>query len=200
MKLLFIGDIVGRPGRDLVKVGVPALVARHGVDLVIANGENAAAGFGITRDIGEQLFALGIDVHDLGQPHLGQERSPRLHPARAAAAAPRQLPGRHARPRRGAGDGRQRRARRRRQRDGSRLPRQHRRPVHDRGARSRAAQGRGRARSCSSTYTPRSPPRRSRWAGTSTARPPPSSARTRTCRRPMPASCRKAPPTSPTSA
>jgi metallophosphoesterase (TIGR00282 family) len=62
VKLLFIGDIVGRPGRDLVKVGIPALVAEHGVDVVIANGENAAAGFGITRDIGEQLFALGIDV------------------------------------------------------------------------------------------------------------------------------------------
>jgi 2',3'-cyclic-nucleotide 2'-phosphodiesterase len=60
--LLFIGDIVGRPGRDLVKVGIPALVAHHRVDMVIANGENAAAGFGITRDIGEQLFALGIDV------------------------------------------------------------------------------------------------------------------------------------------
>ena len=62
MRLLFIGDIVGRPGRDLVKIGVPALVAHHGVDLVIANGENAAAGFGITRDIGEQLFAIGVDV------------------------------------------------------------------------------------------------------------------------------------------
>jgi metallophosphoesterase (TIGR00282 family) len=62
VRLLFIGDIVGRPGRDLVKVGVPALVARYAVDVVVANGENAAAGFGITRDIAEQLFALGIDV------------------------------------------------------------------------------------------------------------------------------------------
>jgi len=62
VRLLFIGDIVGRPGRELVKAGVPALVAHHAVDLVIANGENAAAGFGITREIGEQLFALGIDV------------------------------------------------------------------------------------------------------------------------------------------
>jgi len=62
VKLLFIGDIVGRPGRDLVKAGVPALVAHHGIDLVIANGENAAAGFGITREIGAQLFAAGIDV------------------------------------------------------------------------------------------------------------------------------------------
>ena len=79
VKLLFIGDIVGRPGRDLVQRGVPALVARHAVDLVIANGENAAGGVGITRDIGEQLFALGIDVHHVGQSHLGQARSARVH-------------------------------------------------------------------------------------------------------------------------
>jgi metallophosphoesterase (TIGR00282 family) len=62
VKLLFIGDIVGRPGRDLVKAGLSALVAHHCIDVVIANGENAAAGFGITRDIGEQLFGFGIDV------------------------------------------------------------------------------------------------------------------------------------------
>jgi len=64
--LLFIGDIVGRPGRDLVKRGVPLLVARHDVDLVIANGENAAAGFGLTREIAEQLFACGIHVMTSG--------------------------------------------------------------------------------------------------------------------------------------
>ena len=62
-----------------------------------------------------------------------------------------------------------------------------------------AAQPRTR-RSSSSTSTPRPPPRRSRWAGISTARSPPSSARTRTCRPPTSASCRTAPPTSPTSA
>ena len=62
MRLLFIGDIVGRPGRDLVRAGLAALVEHHGVDLVIANGENAAAGFGITREIGEQLFEWGVDV------------------------------------------------------------------------------------------------------------------------------------------
>ena len=56
MKLLFLGDIVGRPGRDLVRTGLTAIVAHYEVDFVIANGENAAAGFGITRDIAEQLF------------------------------------------------------------------------------------------------------------------------------------------------
>ena len=48
IRLLFLGDIFGRPGRDLVRRGVPALVAHHQIDLVIANVENAAAGFGIT--------------------------------------------------------------------------------------------------------------------------------------------------------
>ena len=50
-KLLFIGDIVGRPGRDLIKQGLAAIVDHHNVDLVIANAENAAAGFGITREL-----------------------------------------------------------------------------------------------------------------------------------------------------
>ncbi|MDP2056015.1 MAG: YmdB family metallophosphoesterase, partial [Acidobacteriota bacterium] len=49
MKLLFIGDIVGRPGRDLLRKHLKALAAAHAVDLVIVNGENAAGGNGITR-------------------------------------------------------------------------------------------------------------------------------------------------------
>ena len=62
MRLLFIGDIVGRPGRDLVRRGLPAIVEHHAIDLVIANAENAAAGFGITREIGDQLLESGVDV------------------------------------------------------------------------------------------------------------------------------------------
>jgi len=62
MKLLCIGDIVGRPGRDLVRVGVGALVAHQGINLVIANGENSAGGNGITREIGDSLIAQGVDV------------------------------------------------------------------------------------------------------------------------------------------
>jgi metallophosphoesterase (TIGR00282 family) len=60
--LLFIGDIVGKPGRELVRRAVPALVARHGVDLVIANVENAAAGFGITPDLADDLLSFGVQV------------------------------------------------------------------------------------------------------------------------------------------
>jgi len=66
MRILFIGDIVGRPGRQLVKTGLAALISRHDLDLVIANAENAAAGFGITREIGEELLDLGIDVMTSG--------------------------------------------------------------------------------------------------------------------------------------
>jgi 2',3'-cyclic-nucleotide 2'-phosphodiesterase len=62
MRILFIGDIVGRPGRQLVKTGLAGLVSRHAIDFVIANGENAAAGFGITREIGDELLDLGVDV------------------------------------------------------------------------------------------------------------------------------------------
>src|SRR5215471_4721366 len=66
MRILFIGDIVGRPGRQLLKTGLAAVISRHDVDLVVANAENAAAGFGITREIGDQLLDLGIDVMTSG--------------------------------------------------------------------------------------------------------------------------------------
>jgi metallophosphoesterase (TIGR00282 family) len=73
MRLLFIGDIVGRPGRDLVRRGVRPLVARHGIDLVIATAENAAAGSGITRDLGDQLLDAGVDVMTSGN-HIWAKR------------------------------------------------------------------------------------------------------------------------------
>ena len=66
MNILFIGDIVGRPGRELVRRGLRGLIERHGVDLVIANVENAAAGFGITKDIGDTLLEYGVDVMTSG--------------------------------------------------------------------------------------------------------------------------------------
>ena len=66
MRLLFIGDIVGKPGRDCVRVGLAGLVEYHQIDFVIANAENAAGGFGITREIGEQLLDLGVAVMTSG--------------------------------------------------------------------------------------------------------------------------------------
>jgi metallophosphoesterase (TIGR00282 family) len=66
LRILFIGDIVGRPGRDLVKAGLPALLELHSIDFVIANVENAAAGFGVTREIGDQLLDEGVEVMTSG--------------------------------------------------------------------------------------------------------------------------------------
>src|SRR5206468_5457947 len=68
-----IGDIVGRPGRQLVKTGLAALVSRHEVDFVIANAENSAAGFGITREIGDELLDIGVDVMTSGN-HIWDKR------------------------------------------------------------------------------------------------------------------------------
>ncbi len=62
MKILFIGDIIGKPGRRAIKELLPHLVASRSIDLVIANCENAAAGFGITRDIVEELYESHIDI------------------------------------------------------------------------------------------------------------------------------------------
>lgn len=62
VKLLFIGDIIGKPGRQAVSRELHRLVDRHMVDLVIANGENAAGGFGITEDTANDLFKCGIHV------------------------------------------------------------------------------------------------------------------------------------------
>ena len=73
MNLLFIGDIVGKPGRDLVRQGLGALVEHHAVDVVVANAENAAGGFGITREIGQQLLDYGVDVMTSGN-HIWDKR------------------------------------------------------------------------------------------------------------------------------
>lgn len=64
--ILFVGDIVGRPGRTITRLALPRLTARHGVDLVIANVENAAGGNGVTRAIGEALLDDGISVMTTG--------------------------------------------------------------------------------------------------------------------------------------
>jgi len=73
LRLLFIGDIVGRPGRDLIKKGLPSLIERYDVDLVIANAENAAAGRGVTREIGDALLGCGVDVMTSGN-HIWAQR------------------------------------------------------------------------------------------------------------------------------
>lgn len=62
MKILFIGDIVGSPGRELIKELVPKIKKKQSIDMVIANAENAAGGSGLTPTIAEELFEYGVDV------------------------------------------------------------------------------------------------------------------------------------------
>lgn len=73
VRILFIGDIFGRPGRTIVHHNVRHLVSEHKVDLLIANAENAAGGFGLTPQIAEELFELGCDVLTTGN-HVWDKR------------------------------------------------------------------------------------------------------------------------------
>jgi 2',3'-cyclic-nucleotide 2'-phosphodiesterase len=73
MKLLFLGDIVGRAGREAVVRHLPTLRTTLQPDIVIANAENAAAGFGITRAIADELLKLGIDCLTTGN-HVWDQR------------------------------------------------------------------------------------------------------------------------------
>ena len=73
MRILFVGDIFGRPGRNIVREHLAGLVKEHAVDLCIANGENAAGGFGLTPQIAEEFFDLGIDVITTGN-HVWDKR------------------------------------------------------------------------------------------------------------------------------
>jgi len=71
--LFFIGDIVGRPGRDKVAGHVAHLRTKHDIDFVVANAENAAAGAGITGAIAQTLLGLGVDALTLGD-HVWDQR------------------------------------------------------------------------------------------------------------------------------
>src|SRR5437764_2405290 len=82
MKVLFCGDIVGRAGRDVVIKEVPRLRRELGLDFVAVNGENAAAGFGITAKICGELHAAGVDCITTGnhvwrsEEHTSELQSP----------------------------------------------------------------------------------------------------------------------------
>ncbi len=73
MKLLFLGDIVGKPGRRIVARALPRLVAAHNIDIVIANAENAAGGSGLTVACYEQLLGAGISLFTMGD-HVYKKR------------------------------------------------------------------------------------------------------------------------------
>ncbi|BEH10869.1 MULTISPECIES: TIGR00282 family metallophosphoesterase [Geobacter] len=73
VNILFIGDIIGSPGRQALVRELHRLVDHHRVDLVVANGENSAGGFGITEETAKELFSLGIDVLTSGN-HIWDKR------------------------------------------------------------------------------------------------------------------------------
>src|SRR3954452_240366 len=96
IRLLFIGDIVGKPGRELVRRGLAGIVDFHRIDLVIANAVITATGFEIAREIGDQWIDWGGDVMTSGN-HIGDKKEaldyigaePRLlRPANFPAGAP----------------------------------------------------------------------------------------------------------------
>jgi hypothetical protein len=96
MRLLFVGDIVGKPGRDMVRRAVPLLARHYEIDLVVANAENAAGGFGITRETGEAILDSGVHLMTSGN-HIWDKKEaleyvalePRLlRPLNYAAGAP----------------------------------------------------------------------------------------------------------------
>ena len=85
MRILFIGDVIGRSGRTIVNAQLPGLIAEWKLDLVIVNGENSAGGFGITEAIYNELIDAGADAITLGNHAWDQrealvfiERAPRL--------------------------------------------------------------------------------------------------------------------------
>lgn len=96
MRLLFLGDLVGRAGRGAVIEALPGLRTRWRLDFVVVNGENAASGYGLTASIADQLFEAGADVVTLGDHAFDQkemlqhiEREPRiLRPLNFAKQAP----------------------------------------------------------------------------------------------------------------
>ena len=73
MNILFLGDVIGKPGRDAMAEHLPAIKAALKLDLIIANGENAAGGFGLTRGVAEEFFGLGVDVISTGNHWADQK-------------------------------------------------------------------------------------------------------------------------------
>ena len=73
MRLMFLGDIVGKSGRDAVMENLPELKTSLNPDFIVVNGENAAGGFGINEEIADNLLAAGVDVITTGN-HVWDQR------------------------------------------------------------------------------------------------------------------------------
>ncbi len=66
MKILYIGDIMGRPGRQTVRKILPGLIAERGIDFVVAQGENLSSGKGLQRKAVEEMMAAGVNAFTAG--------------------------------------------------------------------------------------------------------------------------------------
>lgn len=99
MKILFVGDVVGRGGRRVLREKLPELQAENGIDFTVANVENAAGGFGITPLIGEQILGLGVDVMTSGNHIWDKKESVKYLDQEARLLRPGNyppgVPGRH---------------------------------------------------------------------------------------------------------
>ncbi|MEW6684849.1 MAG: TIGR00282 family metallophosphoesterase [Candidatus Edwardsbacteria bacterium] len=73
MQILFIGDIIGKPGRKTVSLLLPLILKEHKVEFILANAENAAGGFGLTSEIAQELFTYGVDCLTNGN-HLWDKK------------------------------------------------------------------------------------------------------------------------------
>ena len=87
MKVLMIGDIMGEPGRRAVARLLPKLIAKHEIDVVIGNGENVAGGFGITPDLMDDLFDLGVSVITTGNHAWDKKEILEVFPRRPSRTA-----------------------------------------------------------------------------------------------------------------
>jgi len=92
VKILFIGDVVGEPGRRAVAGLAAKLRARMGADVVVANGENAAGGAGITRNTARELFAAGVDIITTGDHIWDQKEAAQLLPEEPRLLRPANYP------------------------------------------------------------------------------------------------------------
>jgi metallophosphoesterase (TIGR00282 family) len=97
LKILFLGDVFGKPGRQAVQRLVPRIIARDGVDLVVANAENSASGIGVTPDSADELLAAEVNLLTSGNhiwakreivPYLERPGSRLLRPANYPPGAP----------------------------------------------------------------------------------------------------------------
>ena len=100
MRVLYLGDIVGRSGRTLVLEKVPELREQLKLDLVVVNGENAASGFGITRKICDQLLEIGVDAITTGNHVWDQKETAQFISQEKRLDPPHQFPQGYARHRR----------------------------------------------------------------------------------------------------